>query len=106
MRPGRCGLTLLELVVVLAVVGILAGVAAPVLRRAPAPSAEEAARERVAEVRARAVRGGHSVAALVLDADGEQRPVLARPDGSVLGAEALGIEPLSGRLQVGGSRGR
>lgn len=100
--PGaaRAGTTLLELIVVLAIIAVLAGAATPMLRHASSPSANEAALRQVAEARASAVRSGRPVAVVVTREHEAPLAVLARPDGSVLGAESLGVESLSGRLRA------
>ena len=128
-RCVRCGVTLVELMVVLAVLGLMAGVVGVAFRRTeppPGPSTLAAAHVQLAAARRDAITTGSSVTITVtlmrpLDADpsdtsglmpdvgpvkaaSRQYRVTAFPDGSILGDPALAIERLTGRpLQ---SRGR
>lgn len=90
------GFTLVELIVVLAILGVMAGIVglvAPASKR-PDASAERAAS--VAEARRRALYTRRPVRLQVRVGD-SVRQVLALPDGSVRGDSALGLEALTGR---------
>ncbi len=102
------GVTLAELMVVLAVLGIVAGVAGLAWRRGTwtaTGSGRLADNGIVAEARRQAVATGASVT-VVVQAAGTGVQVLALPDGRVVGADALGYDPLSGRpvMSAGGRR--
>lgn len=93
-RGGRPGMTLLELLIVLALMGILAGVAAMAARRVapidhtdPLVMVEDSLRRAVAEARAIAID-------VVMD--GKPASATANPDGSVVADSAFGIDRFSG----------
>lgn len=93
MRRAPRGLTLLELVVVLAIVGILSGVAATSIpKRTPTPDSLDA----VAGVRRAALSTGRAQYAIVVR-DGRAWAISALPDGSVIGDTVFGIERYAGR---------
>lgn len=101
------GVTLLELLVVLMILGLLAGVVGLSWRNDPwiAPTAsgsEEPAT--VLAARGEAIESGRSVTTVV-HLDGREVHVTALPDGRVLGAEALGFDPLSGSAPQPNSSG-
>jgi prepilin-type N-terminal cleavage/methylation domain-containing protein len=89
----RRGVTLVELIVTLALLGLLSGLAAAMLgglrRSEPDTRARELARE-LAQARARAVRTGARVR---LD-DASGTSVLFLPDGRAVGD---GVDPVTGR---------
>lgn len=91
------GVTLVELMVVLAVLGVMTGVAALAWRpsRPEAAGVGQHATESVAAVRRRAVESGRVVTAIV-GVDEQHATVVAFPDGRVVGAEYLGVNPLTG----------
>lgn len=96
-RPasGRRGATLVELVAALAVLAVAAGVTGLALGALdrPAPPTDV---ERVAEARREALSARRPVT-LVLEGKDGPRAVTALPDGRVLGADSLGLDPLTGR---------
>ena len=106
-RAASClrGVTLVELIVVLAILGILAGVTGLALGAAkPVPSAstEVAA---AASARRQALERGEAVT-VTLHSGGVARTLTALPDGSVIGDPDLPIERLTGRPPRGeGERG-
>jgi prepilin-type N-terminal cleavage/methylation domain-containing protein len=90
----RRGVTLVELVVVLAVCGILAGVVGLAMRAArPVADTPE---QRLAAARREALRTGRPVTA-VWTIDGKAAQATARPDGSTIADPALGVDRLTGR---------
>jgi prepilin-type N-terminal cleavage/methylation domain-containing protein len=114
----RAGITLLELIVVLAIMGIMAAVVGLAVRQ-PEPSIPatslEAAQAAVAEARRVAIHTGQPVAITVsIDAGARestspagtliQLHATAAPDGSVIADTALRIDRLSGRAHRGGRR--
>lgn len=92
---GRSGSTLLELVVVLAVLGITAGVAGVALRAADDPDPASLRAAQVAAARRAALEGRRAVPFALT----EGGPAgVAFPDGRVLLADsALDVDPLTGR---------
>lgn len=99
-RPasGARGATLLELLVALAVVGAMAGVAGLAFR-AVDDAEPPTAREEVAIARRRAVAERRPVVLTVRQGE-RVVSVTAMPDGSVVADTALGIDPASGRPRV------
>lgn len=109
----RPGMTMLELIVVVAIMGIMAGfVGLAAMRMEPpaAPGTIEAARATVADARRAAIRNGAPVSVAVsVDAGvGNEGSVsamagplhaIAFPDGSVIADPALGIDRLTGKPQ-------
>lgn len=92
---GNAGFTLVELMVVLAILGVMAGVVGLAVRMPEAdPAAERAAR--IADARRRALETRRPVLLLVEQGDSTWRMV-ALPDGSVRADTALGLETLTGR---------
>ena len=97
--PLRRGVSLLELMVALTVLGVLAGVvglAAPSRGHAAADPRGEAIRV-ITAARRRAIGTGAPVRAEVLRSGSRLDTIVASPDGSVLGSEVYGFDPLSGR---------
>lgn len=97
------GVTLVELMVTLAVLGAMAGIAGlAAVPRLRASAAADPALAAIAAARRNAVASGASVRIQVANGD-TTGWVLARPDGSVLGAAPFGFDALSGRIE---DRGR
>ncbi|MGH7701812.1 MAG: pilus assembly FimT family protein [Gemmatimonadales bacterium] len=91
--PSPCarGVTLLELMVVLAVLGLLIGIGLPALSALRPPEAT-GRMVRLREARAAAIRSGHAVQ--VMDTSrGLPGTVLFLPDGRAAGP---GVDPLTG----------
>ena len=87
------GVTLLELLVVMAIVGLAAGIAGLAVAGAFGP--HDTARSLFIEARTRAALEGVPVRVLhEPDSNGGPRPVLFLPDGRAVGR---GVDPLTGR---------
>lgn len=92
---GSAGFTLIELMVVLAILGVMAGVVGLAIRPVETdPASERAAR--IADARRRALETRRPVLLLVEQGDSTWRMV-ALPDGSVRADSALGLDALTGR---------
>lgn len=99
MRP-RAGVTLIELIVVIAIIGMSAGVTALALRRAAPVRGIDMARATVAAARDSALRSGRAVTVsirLPVQTGTTLAFATARPDGRVLADSALAIDPLTGK---------
>lgn len=94
---ARAGTTLVELLVVLAVLAAVGTLATMTLRVLPA-SGVDTPLARIGAARRHAVTSGRPVT-LHVDDSGRIRQVRVFPDGQVLGAESLGIDPTSGRIR-------
>jgi prepilin-type N-terminal cleavage/methylation domain-containing protein len=94
-RRARAGSTLLELVVVLAILGIVAGVVGLSFRGAGQRDADTP-RLRIAAARRQALEQRHAVT-LYLGAGDSLRALTAFPDGRVVGDSALDVDVLTGR---------
>jgi prepilin-type N-terminal cleavage/methylation domain-containing protein len=93
--PRRAGFTLLEMMVVIAILGVLTLLVGLEWRDdAPREAASGPAAE-VAAAHRQALRTGAAVAVRVRAGERTVR-VTALPDGRLLGAEALGFDPLDG----------
>jgi prepilin-type N-terminal cleavage/methylation domain-containing protein len=90
------GHTLLELLIVLAILGVVAGVTGLAFRRPTAPTPVDSVDARIADARRDAIRSGHSVTITAVHA-GLPMAVTAHPDGRVIADTALAIDHLSGR---------
>ncbi len=89
------GSTLIELIVVLAILGVLAGVTTLAFRRA-APAAEAPSWARaVAAARRTALDSARSVT-ITVTVDATPRAVTALPDGSVIADQGLTLDRLTG----------
>lgn len=89
------GVTLVELVVVLALLGIMSGVVGLSLRSARPVPTQNVALLAAARARDLALRLGRSVT-IVIARDSQSFDVTALPDGRVVAAKSLTIDPLTG----------
>ncbi|MGH7647951.1 MAG: prepilin-type N-terminal cleavage/methylation domain-containing protein [Gemmatimonadaceae bacterium] len=87
--------TLVELLVVLVLIGIVAGVVGLTMNTTPALAPPDPIAAAVAAGRDSAIRSGHTVT-ITLHVDDGQRSATATPDGRVLADTSLGIDPLTG----------
>ncbi len=92
MRLHARGVTLVELLVVLAILGTMAGLVGLAWQPGVWSSLD---RGEVARARRRALESGR-VIKVSLSSGGSVAQVIAFPDGRVLGAEQLGVDPLTG----------
>lgn len=92
----RGGNTLVEFLVVLAILGVVAGVTGLSFRRVPEPALANEADTRIADARREAIRSGKSITVIVSER-GEPMAATAHPDGRVVADTALAIDPLGGR---------
>jgi len=92
------GATLAELVVVLALLGIAAGVVGLAAARPPRPSAVSGESARITDARHEAVRSGRTVT-VVLNVEGRQVSVTALPDGSVIAESPLAVDLFTGEVR-------
>lgn len=92
----RSGVTLIELLVTVAVLGILSGVAAPALLRPVAPDSTSPAF--IAEqLRRAALRDGTEKSAVVTR-DSASAVLTAYPDGSLVADSGLAVDALTGTV--------
>lgn len=89
------GVTLVELLVVLVLLGLVAGVVGLTIRTAKPIAATDPALAAVAAARDSAIRTGCTVS-IELSVNDAQREITASPDGRVLADTALDINPLTG----------
>ena len=92
----RAGVTLVELMVVLAILGVMAGVAGLAARSLERTDPESLRAAAIADARRQALETRRPVPLAVEDGDSVRR-MIALPDGSVRGDAALGLDPLTGR---------
>ena len=97
---GRAGFTLVEMVVALAVLGVMAGVAIVAFGGAEEPDAEALRAARVAAMRRQAVETRRPVPFTVEMEGGRVAEAHALPDGRGVGDSAAGVDALSGRPRV------
>ena len=90
------GHTLLELLIVLAILGVVAGVTGLGFRRPADSTLVDSVDARIADARRDAIRSGQSVSVIVMHA-GVPVAVTAHPDGRVIADTTLAIDQLSGR---------
>ncbi|MBB4638025.1 prepilin-type N-terminal cleavage/methylation domain-containing protein [Longimicrobium terrae] len=96
MTIGRRGTTLIELLVVLVILGIMAGVVGLAAGSLGGEAEEPGPGAQIAAARSQALRTRRPVALSVMMND-TARFLLALPDGSVRADSALGLDPLTGR---------
>lgn len=96
LPAGRAGITLVELVVALAILGVAAAVTGLAVRAMPEPAAAERRDGQIATARRRALSQRHPVAVTLADSGLLLRAV-AFPDGRVVADPALEVDPLTGR---------
>jgi prepilin-type N-terminal cleavage/methylation domain-containing protein len=93
----RAGFTLLEMLVVITVLGVLSALVGLAWTREPPPSAgDPGPAARIAAAQREAIAKGTAVT-LQVDVGGRTVRLRALPDGRLLGAEPLGLDPLGGR---------
>lgn len=91
----RVGTTLVEVIVVLVVLAVTATMAG-VAFLPPQPHVRSGIAEQASLARHESVTSGHDVVA-TLTAESGSATLLARPDGSVLGADADSVQEFTGR---------
>jgi len=92
----RSGVTLIELIVVLVLLSIAAGVVALAMRAAPIAHPQNAAVTRVLALRDSALRLGHPIT-IAVTIGGTERSATVYPDGRVVADSAIHMDLLSGR---------
>lgn len=92
----RRGVTLVELMVVIALLGLMAGITTVALARRPAVPAADVRVAPIVAARTAAIRRGRD-STVVFEVDGVRFLATAHPDGRIVAAKSLGIDPLSGR---------
>lgn len=93
---GRAGVTLIELSVALAILGVAAALTGLAVRAIPEPDAAELRAGRVDAARRRALAERIPVTVELADS-GRLLRAVAFPDGRVVADSALGMDPYSGR---------
>lgn len=93
----RGGVTLLELMVVLVLLGVLAGVVGLTLHTAPGAPAVDPVSATILAARDSAVQTGHPVTVAIV-VSGSVRDATALPDGRVITDALAAIDPLSGSV--------
>lgn len=91
---ARAGVTLVELLVVLAILAITSSLASVTFRRADTSRGSDAG-DQVRALRREAIIGGHSITRLVRR-DSATYVATALADGRVIADSALGIDPSTG----------
>lgn len=96
MRRGAGGSTLVELVVVLTIIAVIAGVTGLSFRRAENRAPLSPVESRIADARREAIRSGRAVTVITWR---DERPITAtaHPDGRVVADTGVAIERFSGR---------
>jgi prepilin-type N-terminal cleavage/methylation domain-containing protein len=96
MKTGTAGSTLVELLVVLAILGIIVGITGLSFRGEVHRASPNLVESRVSNARREALRSGHSVTVTVMQ--GELVAVAtAHPDGRVVADSGIAIDLLTGR---------
>lgn len=93
---ARAGTTLIELMIVIVVLGVMAGVAVVALRTARQPTDQDVAFARVQQLRQTAVEKGRPFS-IEIEVSGHRYAVSAYPDGRVSTVAPLRVDGLSGR---------
>ena len=93
---ARHGATLVELMVVIALLGIMAGVAVLAFRTAARPVGQEATMAQLMDARRAAITEGKRLT-IDLVTDGQRHHATMFPDGRVVTSAPLSLDPLSGR---------
>jgi prepilin-type N-terminal cleavage/methylation domain-containing protein len=93
----RNGVTLLELMVALALLGILTSIVGPALRPSAWTTEDTRAQLDIAALRRSAIETGMAVSAAVSTAGGSYE-LTALPDGSVIAHPGLRVDRLTGRV--------
>ncbi|HEX2778578.1 MAG TPA: prepilin-type N-terminal cleavage/methylation domain-containing protein [Gemmatimonadaceae bacterium] len=94
-QRSRSGTTVVELLVVLAILGVVAGVTAVAIHT-PRPAAAGGAAATLVDARECAVRTGRTVTVIVADS-ADVRAATAYPDGRLIVDDRLSIDTRSGR---------
>ncbi len=89
------GVTLVELLVVLVLLSLVAGVVGLTIHTAKPITMTDPTLAAIAAARDSAIRTGHSVT-ITLEVRDAQREVTASPNGRVVADTALAIDPLNG----------
>lgn len=92
----RRGSTLVELIVVLALLGVMSAVTVLALRSAPVARADDSGMQQLMGARREAVRHGRRVT-IELKVGSTRYSATAHPDGRVITTAPLGLDLLSGR---------
>lgn len=92
---GTRAVTLVELLVVLVLIGLMAGVVGLTIHTAKPITITDPITSAIAAARDSAIRTGRSVT-FGLEVNDAQREVTASPDGRVLADTVLDIDPLTG----------
>jgi prepilin-type N-terminal cleavage/methylation domain-containing protein len=96
---GRPAVTLVELLVVLVLLSIVAGVGELAMRRVPPRSEADSVVALIGRARDSAVRSGHTVTVRVV-VRGRVALASALPDGRVVPDTLLFVDPLTGRARA------
>ena len=89
---GRAGVTLVELMVVLMLLGLMAGVVGLAWRPSPAPASD--GRDAIMQARHQALESGAAVC-IQVTIDGQSVSVAALPDGSIIAPSGLHLDRLT-----------
>ena len=95
-RRGRDGVTLAELMVVIVMLGVMAGVTAVAFARREPSAAANPTLAAIAAARAESIGSGKAVL-IRLESDGSLSLATAYPDGRVVTDAPVAIDPLTGR---------